>query len=72
MITYGDGLSNVNFNELIDFHRLHGKIVTVTGVRPPGRFGEMEIDDSGLITEFNEKDTSPNVGRVSCSLKGLC
>ena len=64
MITYGDGLSNVNFDELINFHRLHGKIVTVTGVRPPGRFGEMEIDDSGLITEFNEKPQATG-GRIS-------
>ena len=41
MITYGDGLIDVNINKLLKFHKSHNKILTVTGVRPPGRFGEM-------------------------------
>jgi glucose-1-phosphate cytidylyltransferase len=53
-LTYGDGLGNVNIAELIQFHRSHGKIGTVTGVRPPGRFGELEIRDR-QVTSFAEK-----------------
>lgn len=55
MLTYGDGLSDVDLPRLIDFHRKHGKVLTVTGVRPPGRFGEMEMSDDGCVLEFNEK-----------------
>ena len=54
MLTYGDGVSDVNIKELVAFHKSHGKIATVTGVRPPGRFGEMSMDGSRVI-EFNEK-----------------
>ena len=55
MLTYGDGLSNVNLSELIKFHKSHGKIATLTSVRPPARFGTMAFDDSGKILEFREK-----------------
>lgn len=55
MLTYGDGLSNVNLDALVKFHKDHGKVLTVTGVRPPGRFGELMSNDTGLVTEFNEK-----------------
>lgn len=55
MLTYGDGLGSVDIKALMDFHIAHKKIMTVTGVRPPGRFGEMVIDPSGLLLEFNEK-----------------
>ena len=54
MLTYGDGVSNVDINKLLDFHRTHGKIATVTAVRPPVRFGEMLID-SGKVYDFKEK-----------------
>jgi len=54
MLTYGDGVSDVNIRDLVAFHRAHGKLVTVTGVRPPSRFGEMDIKDSRVIS-FNEK-----------------
>lgn len=54
-LTYGDGLGNVNLPALIDFHRKHGKIGTVTGVRPPGRFGELRVDTGGQALEFSEK-----------------
>ena len=53
-LTYGDGLGDVNIAELIAFHRSHGKIGTVTGVRPPGRFGELEIENSKVVS-FAEK-----------------
>ncbi|MBF0459043.1 MAG: glucose-1-phosphate cytidylyltransferase [Nitrospirae bacterium] len=55
MLTYGDGVGDIDINKLIAFHRSHGKIMTVTGVRPPGRFGELMIDDTAMATEFNEK-----------------
>ena len=64
MITYGDGLADVDFHALVAFHKAHGKIMTVTGVRPPGRFGEMEINADSLITEFNEKPQATG-GRIS-------
>jgi glucose-1-phosphate cytidylyltransferase len=54
MLTYGDGVSDVNIRALVDFHRAHGKIATVTAVHPPGRFGEMVIE-RGAVSEFNEK-----------------
>lgn len=53
-LTYGDGLGNVDIEKLIEFHRSHGKIGTVTGVRPPGRFGELEIVDNRVM-DFSEK-----------------
>jgi glucose-1-phosphate cytidylyltransferase len=54
LLTYGDGLSDVDFDALLAFHKAHGRILTVTGVRPPGRFGEIEHVD-GRVSEFNEK-----------------
>ena len=55
MATYGDGLSNVNIRQLIEFHSAHGKLATLTAVRPPARFGVLEIS-SGLVTHFGEKN----------------
>jgi glucose-1-phosphate cytidylyltransferase len=55
MLTYGDGLSNVNIDALLDHHRRFGKIATVTAVRPPARFGTIEISN-GVVTKFAEKD----------------
>lgn len=54
LLTYGDGVSDVDVEKTVAFHRSHGKVATVTAVRPPGRFGEMRIAD-GDVTEFNEK-----------------
>lgn len=54
LLTYGDGVSDVDIGKTIAFHRQHGRVATVTAVRPPGRFGEMVID-GGRVTEFNEK-----------------
>lgn len=55
LVTYGDGLSNVNITELLAFHRSHGKIATVTTVRPYSRFGILQADSGGLVTAFSEK-----------------
>ncbi|MDB5994045.1 MAG: glucose-phosphate cytidylyltransferase [Pseudomonas sp.] len=52
--TYGDGVSNVNIPELIEFHRQHGKQATVTAVQPPGRFGAMELEGA-CVRGFQEK-----------------
>lgn len=52
--TYGDGVSDVDLTALLAFHRAHGRIATVTAVRPPGRFGEMVMDGDS-VGEFNEK-----------------
>ena len=64
MLTYGDGVGDVDLAGLLAFHRSHGKILTVTGVRPPGRFGELCADATGKITEFNEKPQTTG-GRIS-------
>jgi glucose-1-phosphate cytidylyltransferase len=53
-LTYGDGLGDVDISKLLAFHRAHGKIGTVTGVRPPGRFGELSIA-GGRVAAFAEK-----------------
>lgn len=55
MLTYGDGLSNVNIDDLLEHHRRFGKIATVTAVRPPARFGTIETSN-GVVTKFAEKD----------------
>ena len=55
MLTYGDGLSDVNLHDLITYHRTHGRIATVTAIQPAGRFGLLGIDDSNKVTSFREK-----------------
>jgi glucose-1-phosphate cytidylyltransferase len=64
LLTYGDGVGNIDLGSLVEFHKSHGKILTVTGVRPPGRFGELMHDEQGLLTEFNEKPQATG-GRIS-------
>ena len=54
MLTYGDGVGNINIDALIKFHKSHGKTITLTGMRPPGRFGELELEGD-KVTGFNEK-----------------
>jgi glucose-1-phosphate cytidylyltransferase len=54
MVTYGDGVSSVDLGELLAFHRSHGRIATVTAVRPPARFGGL-IFDGNLVADFTEK-----------------
>jgi glucose-1-phosphate cytidylyltransferase len=55
LLTYGDGVADVDLTKLFAFHRSHGRIATVTAVRPPARFGELEIDDDSRVSVFNEK-----------------
>tara|TARA_B100001245_G_C22835723_1_gene401907 strand:- start:341 stop:1105 length:765 start_codon:yes stop_codon:yes gene_type:complete len=54
LLTYGDGLSNVDLNQLITFHKSHGKMITVTAVHPRARFGELEMKEA-QVTSFQEK-----------------
>ena len=56
MLTYGDGVSNVDILKLQDFHNTHGRIASVTAVRPPARFGVIRIDDQSRVEYFQEKD----------------
>lgn len=55
LLTYGDGVSDVNIKELVDFHKKSKKYVTVTAVQPSGRFGALSIDDDNNINTFSEK-----------------
>jgi glucose-1-phosphate cytidylyltransferase len=54
LLTYGDGVADIDLTALVEFHRRHGKVATLTAVRPQGRFGELGIDGSHVY-EFNEK-----------------
>ena len=54
MLTYGDGVADININELLDFHKGHGKMVTVSAVHPGARFGELEMDGQ-KVSSFQEK-----------------
>ena len=58
MLTYGDGVANIDLNALLDFHRSHGRMVTVSAVHPGARFGELVIN-SNQVESFQEK---PQVG----------
>lgn len=53
-LTYGDGVADVDIAKLIAFHRSHGKLATVTGIRPPGRFGSLQLEDT-VVRGFTEK-----------------
>jgi glucose-1-phosphate cytidylyltransferase len=63
LLTYGDGVSDINISELVDFHHAHGKLGTVTAVRAPGRFGEIVLEDS-RVADFTEKPLQAP-GRIS-------
>ncbi|MBI49720.1 MAG: glucose-1-phosphate cytidylyltransferase [Rhodospirillales bacterium] len=58
LMTYGDGVANIDIDELIKFHKSHGKLATITAVRPPSRFGRLEFDGDSVIS-FSEK---PQIG----------
>ena len=58
MLTYGDGVCNVNLKKLLEFHRAQGKLATLTAVRPSARFGQMVVED-GSVVQFQEK---PQIG----------
>jgi glucose-1-phosphate cytidylyltransferase len=57
MLTYGDGVADIDLNALLEFHRSHGKLATVTAVRPPGRFGSLHVED-GRVVAYAEKPQS--------------
>lgn len=59
MITYGDGVCDVNLTALLEFHRAHGRIATITAVRPPARFGGLIFDGNSMVVDFTEK---PQIG----------
>ena len=63
LLTYGDGLANININELIDFHRSHGKMITVSAVHPVARFGELQITKNRV--ERFEKNLKPYMGWIN-------
>ena len=58
LLTYGDAVTDLDINKVIKFHYSHGKMITVTGVRPPARFGELTINENNEVLEFKEK---PNI-----------
>ncbi len=55
MLTYGDGVSDINLKELLTLHQSHGKIATVTSVQPAGKFGSLDIQEDGKVNSFIEK-----------------
>jgi glucose-1-phosphate cytidylyltransferase len=55
LLTYGDGVADIDITALVAFHTDHGKLVTVTGVHPISRFGEMKVSENNLVTSFAEK-----------------
>ena len=59
MLTYGDGVADVDLKALLAFHKSHGRLATVTAVRPPARFGGIALDDAGKVETFIEK---PQIG----------
>ncbi|MDP8299586.1 MAG: glucose-1-phosphate cytidylyltransferase [Candidatus Tantalella remota] len=63
MLTYGDGLANVNMSSLLKFHRNHGKLATLTGINPASRFGELKVDGD-VVENFSEKPED-SVGLVN-------
>lgn len=60
MLTYGDGVADVNINDLVRYHKKHGKMVTVTASQPSARFGSMTIDDTSHVIGFKEKPKGDN------------
>ncbi|MGN1235431.1 MAG: glucose-1-phosphate cytidylyltransferase [Christensenellaceae bacterium] len=55
LMTYGDGVSDIDIKQLVAFHRKHGKLATLTAVQPGGRFGTIDIEESGTVNSFTEK-----------------
>ena len=57
MVTYGDGVADIDLDALLAFHKKHGKLGTFTGVRMPSRFGTVDTDENGMVTGWKEKPT---------------
>ncbi len=55
MVTYGDGLADLNLGELVDYHFSHGRLATLTATRPPSRYGVLDLQDNGQVNRFREK-----------------
>lgn len=55
LLTYGDGVADVNINHLVEYHKKHGKLATVTSIQPVGRFGALALDSENLVHGFKEK-----------------
>jgi len=55
MLTYGDGVGDIDITQLVEFHKIHGKFITMTSVLPEGRFGALDIDESLKVKSFQEK-----------------
>jgi glucose-1-phosphate cytidylyltransferase len=55
MLTYGDGVADINITELVKYHQSHGKLATLTSIRLPGRFGSLDTDEQGMVRHFQEK-----------------
>lgn len=55
LLTYGDGVADVNIAELVNYHKNHGRLATVTSIQPAGRFGALELDNDNLVHGFKEK-----------------
>lgn len=62
MLTYGDGVSDVPLDKLLEFHKKNKRIVTLTAVQPGGRFGTLDIENGGRIDSFAEKKKKMVVG----------
>ncbi len=73
LLTYGDGVADVDLEKVLEFHRSHNKTVTLTGVHPPGRFGELRLTEDGTAQTFNEKPQAEggyiNGGFMVCRTK---
>jgi len=63
LMTYGDGVGDINIKELVEFHKKHGKMATVTATLPEGRFGVLKIEDDLRVSDFSEK--TDNRGRIN-------
>ena len=70
LLTYGDGVSNIDIKDLVEFHKKHGKLVTMSAYNTKQRFGVLDIDNDGIIREFREKTQGDgnmsNIGVMVC------
>ncbi len=73
MLTYGDGVADINIEELVKFHKSHGKSMTMTSAQPDGRFGALDIDENNKVNQFKEKPKGDgswiNAGYFVCEPK---
>ena len=60
MVTYGDGIADIDISKLVEFHKSHSKMITITGVNPPARFGELEVNKGNVNSFIEKSDSSKN------------